>query len=70
MRLEGRLTGAVDENSPVYVKLGERLYEACPVGVAGKGTPFTLYVPQDEAQLTPEILYQSDGQLQTTGAVR
>ena len=70
VRLEGRLTGAVDENSPVYVKLGERLYEACPVGVAGKGTPFTLYVPQDEAQLTPEILYQSDGQLQTTGAVR
>ena len=70
VRLEGRLTGAVDENSPVYVKLGERLYEACPVGVAGKGTPFTLYIPQDEAQLTPEILYQSDGQLQTTGAVR
>ena len=70
VRLEGRLTGAVDENSPVYVKLGERLYEACPVGAAGEGTPFTLYVPQEEARLTPELLYQFDGQLQTTGAVR
>ena len=26
--------------------------------------------PQEEARLTPELLYQFDGQLQTTGAVR
>lgn len=69
VRLEGRLTGAVDSDSPVYVRLGESLYEASPVGETGKGTPFTLYVPQEEAGLEVEILYQYNGQLQTTGVL-
>ena len=69
VRLEGRLTGAVDPDSPVYVQLGEALYEASPVGEAGEGTPFTLYVPAEEAQRPAELLYQSGGQLYTTGTI-
>ena len=64
-----RLTGAVDPDSPVYVQLGEALYEASPVGEAGEGTPFTLYVPAEEAQRPAELLYQSGGQLYTTGTI-
>ena len=69
VRLEGRLTGGVDDSSPVYVQLGEQLYEASPVGEAGEGVPFTLYVPAEQARLETEILYQSGGALLTTGAV-
>ena len=68
-RLEGCLTGDVDGDSPIYVQLGDMLYEACPVGEAGEGVPFTLYVPAAQAQLACEILYQSAGELQTTGAL-
>lgn len=68
-RLEGCLTGDVDGDSPIYVQLGDMLYEACPVGEAGKGVPFTLYVPAEQAQADTEILYQFEGQLYTTGAV-
>ena len=68
-RLEGRLTGDVDGDSPIYVQLGDMLYEACPVGEAGEGVPFTLYVPAAQAQLACEILYRSAGELQTTGAL-
>ena len=68
-RLEGRLTGDVDGDSPIYVQQGDQLYEASPVGEAGEGTPFTLYVPTEQAQADTEILYQFEGQLYTTGAV-
>ena len=68
-RLEGRLTGDVDGDSPIYVQLGDMLYEASPVGEAGEGVPFTLYVPAEQAQADTEILYQFEGQLYTTGAV-
>ncbi len=70
VRLEGRLIGEVDEDSPIYVQLGEALYEACPVGEEGEGTPFTLYVPGEYAQLPAEILYQSDGRLCMTRAAQ
>ena len=69
MRLEGRLTGPVDADSPIYVQLGETLYEASPVGEAGNGTPFTLYVPEELAQEETEILYQVQGRLYTSGPV-
>ena len=69
-RLEGRLTRDVDSDSPVYVQLGEALYEASPVGEAGEGTPFTLYVPAEYARLEAEILYVSQGQLCTIGALQ
>ena len=49
--------------------MGDQLYEASPVGEAGEGTPFTLYVPTEQAQADTEILYQFEGQLYTTGAV-
>ena len=68
VRLEGRLTGPVDQESPIYVQLGDALYEACPAGAAGEGTPFTLYVPAEGAQWAAEILYQSGGQLYAAGA--
>ena len=57
----GRLTGDVDGDSPIYVQLGDMLYEASPVGEAGEGVPFTLYVPAEQAQADTEILYQFEG---------
>ena len=68
-RLEGRLIGMVDSDSPVYVQLGGHLYEASPVGETGEGTPFTLYVPAELASSEGVVLYQAGGQLQETGAV-
>ena len=61
-RLEGALTGPVDEDSPVYVQLGETLYEASPAGQAGEGeVPFTLYVPLDAALEEAQVLYLQGG---------
>lgn len=62
LRLEGALTGPVDEDSPVYVQLGETLYEASPAGQAGEGeSPFTLYVPRDAALEDAQVLYLQGG---------
>jgi len=45
--LEGVLTGPIDGDSPIYVQMGERLYEASPAGADwDRGAPFTLYVPE------------------------
>lgn len=61
-RLEGALTGPVDEDSPVYVQLGETLYEASPAGQAGEGeVPFTFYVPLDAALEEAQVLYLQGG---------
>ena len=64
-RLEGSLSGPVDTDSPVYVRLGDTLYEASPVGEEGE-TPFTLYVP-DGAVEPAQVLYLLDGQLTAAG---
>ena len=61
LRLEGTLTGAVDDDSPVYVRLGDALYEACPVGGAAGG--FTLYVPEAAAGAEAAVLYLSEDAL-------
>ena len=64
-RLTGTLTG-VDENSPVYVRLGEALYEATPAGEDWDGgCPFTLYVPQDACLEDACVLYIQQGELRT-----
>lgn len=63
VRIEGRLTGPVDDDSPIYLRLGEHLFEASPVGEAGEGVPFTLYVPAEFATDEAEVLYQYDGGL-------
>ena len=63
VRIEGRLLGAVDSDSCIYVQMGDWLYEACPVGEAGEGTPFTLYVPAERERDALTVLYQSNGQL-------
>lgn len=70
LRLEGALSGPMDENSPIYIQLGGTLYEATPAGAAEEGSPFTLYVPAGSA-LEGEIcaLYLLDGQLLQTGPV-
>lgn len=61
-RLEGALTGPVDVDSPVYVQLGETLYEASPAGQAGDGeVPFTLYVPRDAALEEAQVVYLQGG---------
>lgn len=62
-RLEGLLTGA-DGNSPVYVQLGNTLYEATPAGESwDKGYPFTLYVPQVTSLDSASVLYMQRGEL-------
>lgn len=66
VRLEGALSGPVDGDSPVYVQLGEKLYEASPVGTA-EGMPFTLYVPEGSAMDDVRVLYLLDGQVLQAG---
>lgn len=62
IRLEGTISGTIDTDSPIYVQLGEALYEASPVG-KGEGYPFTLYVPEDSPLDAICVLYLSGGQL-------
>lgn len=70
IRLEGALSGPVDEDSPVYVQVGDALYEASPVGTAEEGeAPFTLYVPSDSTLDEIRVLYLLDGQLLWAGQV-
>ncbi len=66
LRLEGTLSGPVDTDSPVYVRLGEALYEASPVGTKGE-RPFTLYVPEDPGLDGACVLYLMDGRLFEAG---
>lgn len=62
-RLEGALTGA-DDSSPIYVRLGDALYEATPAGEAWEeGCPFTLYVPQGASLEGACVLYLQQGEL-------
>lgn len=65
--LEGALTGPVDTDSPVYVQLGEALYEASPAGGAEEGWPFTLYVPGGAPLDGVRVLYLRDGQVLAAG---
>lgn len=62
IRLEGTLTGPVDVDSPVFVRLGGTLYEASPVGEEGE-VPFTLYVPDGAVSSEAQVLYLLDGQV-------
>lgn len=66
LRLEGTLSGPADPDSPVYVRLGEVLYEASPVGTEGE-RPFTLYVPEGSALDDACVLYLLDGLLYEAG---
>ena len=68
IRLEGALSGPVDGDSPLYVQLGEKLYEASPVGQS-EGLPFTLYVPEHLALDEIRVLYLSGGRLFGTGQI-
>lgn len=61
LRIEGSLSGAVDEQSPVYVRLGGMLYEASPSG--GGEFSFTLYVPEGAQTEETQVLYLMDGSL-------
>lgn len=65
-RLEGSLSGPVDTDSPVYVRLGDTLYEASPAGEAEEG-PFTLYVPEGTALENLGVYYLLNGQLTAAG---
>ena len=67
LRLEGALSGPADGDTPVYVQLGDALYEASPVGTAEEGMPFTLYVPSGSALDDIHVLYLSGGQLYAAG---
>jgi hypothetical protein len=60
VRLSGCLDGPVDDDSPIYLHLGDTLYEASP---AGDGElPFTAYVPADAAERPGSLLVRCDGQ--------
>ena len=61
VRIEGNLSAEPDTNSPIYVVLGGRVYEASP---AGEGVaPFTLYVDAARADGGAEVWYDQDGTL-------
>jgi hypothetical protein len=60
VRLSGCLDGPVDDDSPIYLRLGDTLYEASP---AGDGElPFTAYVPADAAEGPGRLLVRCGGQ--------
>lgn len=68
IRLEGTLSGPVDVDSPIYVQLGDSLYEASPVGMGEDGEyPFTLYVPSGASLDHVRVLYLLDGQVLQAG---
>lgn len=69
VRLEGRVLGQVDDDSPLYVQLGDRLYEASPAGEAGEGAPFTLYVEEGAAGESLSVLFLRGGELSRTAPV-
>lgn len=61
VRLEGVLSQA-DRNSPIYVRLGDDLWEAIPAGDTwDEGIPFTIYVPQDRSLEDGEVLCTQQG---------
>lgn len=63
VRLEGWLTQA-DGDSPVYVRLGDTLYEASPAGGDwSKGIPFIAYVPQSISMDGASVLCTQQGAL-------
>lgn len=68
IRLEGVLSGPIDVDSPIYIQLGETLYEASPAGTGGEEEyPFTLYVPSGSALDEVHALYLLDGQVFEAG---
>ena len=68
LRLEGSISGPVDVDSPIYVQLGETLYEASPAGECEEGEhPFTLYVSAGSALDDIRVLYLLDGQVLQAG---
>lgn len=68
VRLEGVLSGPVDQDSPIYVQLGDALYESSPGGAGEDGEyPFTLYVPGGPALDDVRVLYLLDGQVLQAG---
>ncbi len=61
--LEGALSDT-DQDSPIYVRLGDCLYEASPAGEDwSKEIPFTLYVPQENLGETVSVLCMQQGAL-------
>lgn len=61
VRIDGRLSGDCDPDSPIYIQWDGVLYEASPVGEDWDEVPFTLYVPAGAA--VEKIYYQLDGAL-------
>lgn len=68
VRLGGALCGAVDDDSPIYIQLGQALYEATPAGAADDH-PFTLYVPREAAPEEATVLYLQGGALYRSASV-
>ena len=69
VRLEGSLSGEMDSDSPIYIQLGEQLYEASPAGEDWEGgAPFTLYVPEGSLTGQAQALYLHDGALYASAA--
>lgn len=62
VKLSGALSDAPDADSPVFVSLGEKTYEATPIGAA-EGLGFTLYVPEDALEDEGAVFFHQDGHL-------
>lgn len=68
IRLAGTLSGPVDVDSPVYVRLGDALYEATPAGEAEQEVyPFMLYVPGGSPPEDAQVFYLLDGRVLRAG---
>ena len=65
IKVEGTITGDIDETSPIYVKIGDNLYEATPVGDRTNGIPFTLYIPQADWNDNITVIYEFNQLLYT-----
>ena len=66
IRLNGIITGDIDETSPIYVQIGDNLYEATPVGDRASGIPFVLYIPEIDWNDNITIIYQFNQTLYKT----
>lgn len=64
LRLSGRVEVPCDQESPVYVRCGETVYEAFPIdeGASGQsGCVFALYLPENLTGAV-EVLFSSGGE--------
>lgn len=62
--ISGEIAGTIDDDSPIYVTVGEKTYEATPCAKDTKGNGFTLYIPKNMETLgIPAVIVSQNGEL-------